>query len=344
MNKRNTALILFILLTTGFLCTTAASASTQVKVKVAAANIRKGPSLQSQVVLQAPNGSLFEVISKSGEWYLIDLAPMGKKGTGYIHTPVVVETTEYTPPQPKNRRSSPPAPASSAPRVQRKAPSGMKKAYLRVDAGMGLQEESWTASWTETFYYEDAASTIVYDVVKGYSFSGAFGYRFTPSLGLEIGADIYSHELASSYSSSIPHPLIFQSPRSAEGSNSSTLSENAFFLNAVLGLNMGKLGIDLFAGPAYIMAKAPVYTSISINDVYPYDTVSMTAELDSKSVNAFGFDAGLNAYFYFSESLALGAGARYLYGKATFDTGTDLPNPEIILGGLKVSAGLKLLF
>jgi len=342
MNKRSTALVLFILLTAGFLCTTAAAAPMQVKVKVTTANIRKGPSLQSEVVLQAPNGSIFDVISKSGEWYLVDLTPMGMKSTGYIHILVIEETTGYTPPpppQPKKLRNPPPTP-----RAQRKVPTGMKKAYLHIDAAMGLQEESLTASWTETIYHEDAASTIVYDVAKGTSFSGAFGYRFTPSLGLEIGADIYSHDIEGSYSSTIPHPLLFNSPRSAEGSDSSTLSETAVFLNAVLGLRMGRLAVDIFAGPAYIMAKASVYTALNISDTYPYNSVSLTEEQDTKSVNTFGFDAGLNAYFHFSESLALGVGARYLSGKAVFDTGTDLPSPEIKLGGLKVSAGLKLLF
>lgn len=347
MNKRSIALVFFILLAAGFLSSAASAAPAQIKVKVATANIRKGPSLQSQVVLQAPSGSIFDVISKSGEWYLIDLSPMGTRSTGYIHVSVVEDVTGYSPapqPQLEKRRDAPTAAAAPFQKVPPDRASGMKKIFLRLDGSMGLQEESLTASWTDTIYYEDAASTIIYDIEKGYAFSGAVGYRLTRSLGVEIGADIYSHKLESSYASSIPHPLIFQSPRSAEGSDSSTLSETAVFLNAVLGLHMGRLGIDVFAGPAYFMAKAPIYTSIGISDTYPYDTVILTAEQDSKSVSTFGFDAGLNLFFHFSDSLALGAGARYLYGKAEFDTGTDLPSPEIMLGGLKIGAGLKLMF
>jgi len=209
---------------------------------------------------------------------------------------------------------------------------------------MGFAEETINLSWSQDIYYETASAGIDYSLQKGNPINFAVGYMFSDSLGVELGADISSRNLDGIYSASIPHPLLFEAYRYGEGTGSYKVSENSVFLNLVYSLKFNKFGLDLFAGPAYILSTANIITEMSYTESYPYDSVSLTVNSTEVSKEVFGFNGGANVLFYFGNSFAVYVSGHYIGGKADFETETDIPGPQFNLGGFKAGAGLKFFF
>lgn len=88
--------ILALLLITGI----AEAEKLKLRVKVKRANIRSKPTIESNVILQAPLGAILDAEEKAGEWYKVNLPP-DKDGvvvSGYIHQSIVevVQEVEKT--------------------------------------------------------------------------------------------------------------------------------------------------------------------------------------------------------------------------------------------------------
>ena len=64
-----------------------------VKIKVTTANVRNGASLDSDIITQVPIDTILELISKTGDWYLVKLPPdeTGLQMAGYIHVSCIEE-------------------------------------------------------------------------------------------------------------------------------------------------------------------------------------------------------------------------------------------------------------
>lgn len=335
----------------------------KVRVKVSVANIRSQPSLSSAVVHQASMGTEFQALEKRGGWFLIVVPAEGNRPEMrvYIHQSVVeivadeerIVGEEFQEKEEKTKEESErkaariepvSAPPESFGEIKRQPKAEFRRIYFLTGFNMGFQEEDITRSWTEQIYYETAASSLGYGVKKGFPVSASLGFMVTPEIGLELGVDITSRDIDGTFSSSIPHPLLFESNRTGEGTGAYSLSENAVTLCAVYAARFGRMGIDVFGGGAYIMAKANVISSISFSESYPYDSISLSASSSEISKNVFGFIGGARFLFYISDGFALFGGASYLNGKAAFAPDTGIPGPEITLGGLKAGGGLKLLF
>lgn len=338
----------------------------KLRVTASWANIRNGPSLQNDIIRVVKAGTTLDALGKSDGWYVVKMPSKDEKliKKGYIHQSIVevLETVESQKAPPKIEDKEQPqliqeepkteamrkAEQKDIPEVPEPSPSleepSPKKTYIKADYSMGFSETSAQSSWTETIYHETANTTISYDVNKGNSIRISAGFLFTDSLAVELGGDISSRNMEGSYTSSIPNPLYFDSNRQAQGSGTYDVTENTVFLNFVFVYRFSKFGVDIFAGPAYILSKATVVSETTISDVYPYDSVDVTTKTTEVSKNVFGFNGGASLLFYFSENIALYTQGYYLSGSGSFDTGTDVPGPEIKLGGFKASVGLKFLF
>jgi opacity protein-like surface antigen len=225
------------------------------------------------------------------------------------------------------------------------APTKSPRIVVRIGYSIGFLEGSESVSWTQEVYQENAAYSVGYDANKGNSFNFGIGYRFSSTLGVDIGLDMASRDLGAINSASIPHPLYFNSPREADNTKGYGLKENAAFLNLVYSVPFGKLELDLFAGPAYFMTSTELTNSITFTEsAYPYDTVSISSQSETMKKKGFGFNAGSNLNFYMSKGVAVYVSARYLSAKANFIPSTGIPALSLTLGGLKLGGGLKILF
>lgn len=323
-----------------------------IKIKVKMANMRSKPSINSSIITQLKEGTILQALEKEGEWHLVILPAQGNipETRAYVHQSIVdvisteISSQAMTKASSLEKSQKPVLEQSKAPPDRATEPKPYKKIYLSAEFNAGFQEESLSSTYINTVYYETATSDLGYEVKKGTPFLAAVGFRITRSIGVELGVDVSSRNLESTYSTSIPHPLLFNNPRTAGGTGSHSLSENTIFLNFVFGARFGRFGLDLFGGPAYIFSKAQIISEMSYSQSYPYDDISLSTSTKEVSMNVFGFNGGARILFYFTDTVALFTGARFIGGKASFDPETGLPYPEITLGGFRAGGGLKILF
>ena len=320
----------------------AAPASLKVKIKVQKANVRSTPDLSSPVVREVLAGMVFAVIEKSGSWYKVQLPADGVNPAqmGFIHGSVVSETGE--------KISQPPALQKQPKKSAKPRPveiNKFKRFSLRGSYLMGFTSETLNSTYAPTIYQEQASFVASYEAKKGNTIDAALGYRLSPVLGVEIGASIASRDVAVVITASVPHPLLFASPRQVTGSQGDELKETDLYLNLVYSLKMKSIGIDLFAGPCVVMAETTLVTEYQVTDsAYPYTEVNVTFGSSEVKKNAIGFNAGIAAGYYFGKSVGLVLSARYIGAKAKFDTATAVPGVDYNVGGLQAGVGLKIKF
>lgn len=221
--------------------------------------------------------------------------------------------------------------------------AGRKKITIRLGYNAGFATQSNSVSWQREIYYENAAFGVDYNVKKGNSFNCGLGYKFSRSVGVEIGVDIASRNLNASYDASIPHPLYFNSPREAVGSAGYKVSENAAYINLVLTIPISRLGLDFFVGPAYFFTSAELIGGLQYSQSYPYSSVTLNAQNQKISKNVIGFNGGASLTFYFTQSMALFIVGQYFSGTADFQP-SETPGLKLSLGGLKAGGGIKVSF
>jgi hypothetical protein len=360
---KRAAILIAVLAIVPVLLHPAQVAQLKVRVVVQTANLRNGPDMTAAVVQTAKVGAVFPVIRKTGDWYLVGLAGTGQ---AYIHRTVVEEVTEAAAapaqpaaPQPKPAapQPKPAAPAATPPTappvVQRPSPppagssgAAEPKLYVRLNYGLGFQEESKTLSFDRTVYYETASYGLDYTLKKGGSFDGAVGYMLSPSIGAEIGASMTSRDMTESLTLSVPHPLWMGYPREGTIDGSGLkLSEIDLYLNLVYSLRFSMFGVSLYGGPCFMMASATIVTDVTTEETgYPYMELNATQTSAQVKKNVFGFDAGAALSVYLGRSFAVLLDARYVSGKGAFKPEGDIPELALTLGGFRVGGGLKLRF
>ena len=365
MGKTASALFLLFILAGLIFVLNAESNSVNLKLKVrtSVANIRSGPSLESKIIMQVKLGTVLMATGKEGNWYLVTLSRQDIEPAliGYIHQSIVEimsEPESVSKPsklepreQPKEEislqeselKQKPESKPELKPRQQSKDLYS-KKMYIRASYSLGFLEETLKSSWQETIYHETANANIDYNIQKGNFFSAALGYRIYGPVSLELGVDITSRNMTGAYSASIPHPLLFGVPRDGKGVESYKLNEDSIYFALVYSLRSGIFGLDLSAGPAYILSKSKIISGITYADSYTYDSVTLSSNSTDVSKNVFGFNGGASILFYLTENFAVALNAHYISGKADLETGTTIPGLQVTLGGLKAGAGLKILF
>jgi len=219
-----------------------------------------------------------------------------------------------------------------------------KKIFIRFNYNMGFSEADKSISWSEEMYYENALYDINYKLERGNSFDVGVGYKFTDSIGVELGIDVCTRNISSDYSASIPHPLQFNSPRNDQKTGSYKLTENVAYLNLIYSVAFSKFSVDIFGGPAYFLSSTELINEINFSHSYPYESISIDASNEKLEKNSFGFNAGSSLNFYLAKSFGIFIKAQYFSGSADFDPSSDIPELTLPLGGFKAGAGLKILF
>ena len=355
---KRAALLLSLLAVLPLLVHAGQASDLRVRVVVQTANIRSGPEMTASVVQTAKVGAAFPVIRKAGDWYLIGLAGGGQ---AYVHATVVEEFYETAaapaqakPAAPQPKPTAPAAAPPAAPTVVRRparpeaAPAAAPepRIYIRVNYGMGFQDESKALSFSRSQYQETASFDLDYMLKKGGAFDGAVGYMLGRSLGVELGASVTGRDLTESLSVSVPHPLWMQYPREGTVDGPALkLNETDLYLNLVYNLRFSMFGVSVYGGPCLMMAKATIVSDVATEETgYPYTELNVTQTPAEIKKNVFGFDAGAAVSVYLGRMFAVFLDARYVYGKGGFKPDGDIPALDLGLGGFRAGGGLKLRF
>ena len=119
--------LVFLLVCLGLALMSAQETSPRVKVVAEQANIRLQPSITSIIIYQAPQGSIFKLIAKEGEWYKIEFqTEAGETSQGFVHESLVVrlepEKKITSPAKKSSPTSPPPVPSTKEPPPKKKQP------------------------------------------------------------------------------------------------------------------------------------------------------------------------------------------------------------------------------
>ena len=218
------------------------------------------------------------------------------------------------------------------------------KFSLAFNYGAGLSEATSLLSWTQEIYYESALYDIDYATRKGSYFAFGVGYQFSSHVGVEIGGIFGSRNMEASYTASLPHPLLFNSPREADAQERFKVNENAVFFNVVIFVPMKRLSLNFFGGPAYFLASASLIKEIKAAETYPYESISLSSQKEKITQNVFGGNAGVALDFLLFTNFALFLKGHYFFGKANFDPAGEIPILSLSLVGGQIGGGIKLRF
>jgi len=218
------------------------------------------------------------------------------------------------------------------------------KFSLSFNYGAGLSKATSLLSWTQDVYYESALYDIDYATKKGNYFGIGVGYQFSSYVGVEIGGIFGSRNMKANYKASLPHPLLFNSPREADAQERFKVNENAVFFNVVIFVPMKRLSLNFFGGPAYFSASANLIKEIKTAETYPYESISLSSQKEKITQNVFGGNVGVGFDFLFSTNFALFLKGHYFFGKANFDPAGEIPTLSLSLIGGQIGGGIKLRF
>ena len=353
MNRKSTialVLLLLVLVAGAF-----ASDALKVRVKVPLANVRQSPDMAAAVLAQIAQGTVLDVLDKTGDWYRVTL-PAG--GAGFIFATVVDEIAGTsvpaapagkTPPAaaPPVNRPAPPArhpQGAPAPSIPDTVPSS--KFVITLGYLAGGASESSTLDVTSPAYQETASYGLAYNFAKAGAIDFSVGYMIGPSFGIKVGGSMISRDVTEETDFGIPHPLWMNTPRSGTITGTGmSVKETHLFLDLFYAFRFGKAAFELYGGPCYVLSTGTLISGLSFTDsAYPYTTVTATQSVSGLKGNAFGFNAGASLNYSFIENIGVYVDVRYTSAKATYKAGGDIPDLSVALGGLRFGGGLRLAF
>jgi hypothetical protein len=172
------------------------------------------------------------------------------------------------------------------------------------------------------------------------------GFRVTGNFALAAAVSYAVGESEASLAAQVPHPFFLNRDRELAGLAAGLAREEiGLHVQAQLLLPVTEsFTVTLFGGPTLIQLSHDLVADVRFRQQYPYETASYDgATAGWESGTGFGFNAGADIAYYFSDLAGVGVLARY--SRAT----VELPSAGGITvgvpaGGTHVAGGLRLRF
>ncbi len=252
------------------------------------------------------------------------------------------------PPAPTTARPAPVPPPAPQPAVRAAAAPRPRQSRGFVELGgiFQSQKASFTDSRTFTSNRESGTQTGEYDIDGGAGADlGAF-VRVWRNLGAGLTATQVTRAGEAAFSGRYPHPFFFGQPRSAATSATDLdrIETGVHVSAAYLLPSSGRFALTVFGGPSFFTIEQTVVDDLTVNETYPYDTVTLApAGQSDLSESAVGFHVGADATWYFTRRL--GAGALLRYTSATKSVAIGSGDAfDLEAGGLQIGVGLRFKF
>ncbi len=223
--------------------------------------------------------------------------------------------------------------ASSAPVIAERAIVSINASYLTA---------SRTFDDTRTFdlYAEQGSFTTDYDVEASVGIDAGAFVRVWQNLAAGVAFTSHKDDGDLVIEGSVPHPLLFNQPRSIEGTVPGTREETAVHLQVAFIVPVNKkLRVVVFGGPSFFTVKQSVVTGIDYDEAYPYDEATFSgADVSVEEENKTGFNVGADVGYFFTKNVGVGGIVRFSQTKVTFSLG------EVDAGGAMVGGGVRFRF
>jgi opacity protein-like surface antigen len=305
------------------------------------------------VLNQVPRDTVLTEARRIGDWYEVELppgssgadvpaAPGSRPRVGYIRAfQVRVETVA-----PVTRPATPAAQAQAAQRSALQEPE--KTAFLNIGAGYQLGSTDLTRHLVafEDAYAEEGSIDANYGQSSGFLFDVVGGARVAGHISVGFGITYAKHDEAATVDAHVPHPFVFQTLRDATFTTASLSGQELVLHIPILWTQSFRTAtrITIFGGPSIFHVTQEFVTNVTLNEVYPFDSVTITDTSQSEiSDNAFGYHVGAGVTQFFGPTVGVGLDVRY--SRASLDFADDAnATTTARAGGLQVTGGVRFRF
>ena len=226
------------------------------------------------------------------------------------------------------------------------------KVFVSVNFGIQVGDNSLERTSTFPLYDETATVDISQTINNGafFDFSGAYklrAYKLRGDLGVGMAYDFVSNSGDGTVSGSLPHPELFDQPRTFTASADDLAhSENAFHFQAVWFVPFtDKVDFTISGGPSIFSVKQELIRGVTFSEIPPNFT---SVTIDSVEVielrdSAWGFNIGADMTYALTPSIGVGALIRYSHGTVEFNV-SDTQTADVTAGGFQIGGGVRFKF
>jgi hypothetical protein len=219
----------------------------------------------------------------------------------------------------------------------------------RIVVGVNGGVQTGATRLTDHFEFETNVETATVDVKypaeAAVLIDGNVTVRLWKQLGVGLAVSQTTRDGSADVDARIPHPLLFQQPRTVSGSQSGVSDAQTgihFQLSYAIPATR-RLTITLSGGPSYVHVSQDVVTDVKYTESYPYDVATFTsAPTERATAGAVGFNAGGDVRWMFTRAFGIGGLVRFT--RATVDLESGDRTISVQAGGVQAGGGIRLVF
>lgn len=219
---------------------------------------------------------------------------------------------------------------------------------VEISVNVGALTGASTFTETETFPSnggENATVTVDHGVKTALGFSVGGAVRIVPRLWVGVQYAAADMKASASITAVVPHPLLFNAPRTVEGSiDEATHNEQNVHVDVMYALPVSAVDVKVMAGPTFFSLKQDFVSAVTVSETYPFDTATFNSATKKELSNtAVGFNAGVDISRALTSHVAIGGLVRYSRGDVKFDD-PAIGQQTVKAGGVEVAGGVRLRF
>jgi hypothetical protein len=219
----------------------------------------------------------------------------------------------------------------------------------RVEISANVGAVTGASKFTESEAFPVNAETETVTVAHGTKTSVGFNVgaavRIFPRFWVGAQYAIADTKPGASITAVVPHPLLFNEPRTVQGSiNAVAHNEQNLHVDLMYALPVPAVDLKVIGGPTFFNVKQDFVSAVTVGETYPFDTATFgSATTTALSKSAVGFNAGVDISRPVSSMVAVGALIRYSRGEVKFDSQT-MGQQTVKAGGIEAGAGVRVRF
>jgi hypothetical protein len=192
---------------------------------------------------------------------------------------------------------------------------------------------------------ETETLTVDHGVAIALGFNVGAAVRIIPQLWVGVQYAIADMEPSASITAVIPHPLLFNVPRTVPGSITGVAhKEQNVHVDLMYALPVRAVDVKVMVGPTFFSLKQDFVSGVTITEIYPFDAATFaSATTKQLSKTAVGFNAGVDIARLLTPHLGVGGLVRYSRADAEFDD-PSIGQQTVKAGGVEVTAGVRVRF
>lgn len=220
------------------------------------------------------------------------------------------------------------------------------RGYVTISGDVRISPMSFAGVAHPVVFVETATVTTTYDVQPAPGIDGGVAFRLWRNLGAGANVSWIARSSTGSIAAQIPHPFVFNKPRSVSGESSGLdHDETSVHMQAIWMIPAGpRWSIAVSGGPSWIVVDQSIVSDVTVLSSYPYDTATLGSAVSTRqSKGALGFNVGSDLTWHLGARTGVGFGIIYSRASVSF-TAASGDAVTVTAGGTRVNGGLRVRF